>query len=624
MLWAIALIPLAVGVVLLLTGRRWPGRSAGWFASAATLVAFGFAVAQTFQITSKPTDQRVIVKQLYEWIVSEKFHVDLALRADPLSMTMALVVTGIGSLILIYSIGYMDGDPRFARYFAYKSLFVAAMLLLVLGANYLVMYIGWEGVGLASYLLIGFWFERPAAAAAAKKAFVVTRIGDAALLIGLILIWARTGSLDFDAVFHAVPSLAGGTVAVIGLLLLAGACGKSAQMPLHTWLPDAMEGPTPTSALIHAATMVTAGVYLIVRSHVFFDASGAAALTVAVVGVVTAVYAGLSAIGQDDIKRALAYSTISQIGFMFLGAGVGAYGLAIFLLVAHAFFKALLFLSAGSVIHGLHDEQDMMKMGGLRRAMPFTAAAWVVGWAAMVGIPPLSGFFAKDELIGAVSGAGRTGLYVAALAGAFLTALYASRQTALVFFGPRRYEGAEPHEPGWVMRVPMALLGVGAVVAGVLGLNATSGILVTFLAPSTGAPLEPVAGPPDSVLVIVSVVVALAGVALAWFVYLSRRIDWVALRVRYAGVRSTLRYGFHVDGFYGAVLGQSSALVATFMAYVVDRRILDGFWNGLAGFFGALSTGARRAQAGLVRVYAAFVFLGVVGVLGYLAIRWSA
>ncbi len=623
MLWAIALIPLGIGMLLLITGRRWPGRSAGWFASAGTLVAFALAVAQTFQVTSKPTDQRVIVKTLYEWILSGRFHVDLALRADPLSVTMALVVTGVGSLILIYSIGYMDGDPRFARYFAYKSLFVAAMLLLVLGANYLVLYIGWEGVGLASYLLIGFWFERPSAAAAAKKAFVVTRIGDAALLIGIVLIWARTGSLDFGAVFHQLPSLAGGTVTVIGFLLLAGACGKSAQLPLHTWLPDAMEGPTPTSALIHAATMVTAGVYLIVRSHAFFDASTAASLAVAVVGVVTAVYAGLAAIGQDDIKRALAYSTISQIGFMFLGAGVGAYGLAIFLLVAHAFFKALLFLSAGSVIHGLHDEQDMLRMGGLRRAMPFTAGAWIVGWAAMVGIPPLSGFFAKDELIGAVSGAGRYGLYIAALVGAFLTAVYASRQTALVFFGERRYEG-EPHEPGSVMRWPMALLAVGAALAGVLGLNATSGIIVTFLAPVTGAPPEPVAGPPDAVLLIISVIVALAGVTLAWFVYLSRRIDWVALRVRYAGARSTLASGFHVDGFYGSVIGRTGALVATFLAYVVDRRVLDGFWNGVAEFFGVLSSGARRAQAGLVRVYAAFVFLGVVGALAYLAFRWSA
>jgi NADH-quinone oxidoreductase subunit L len=307
---------------------------------------------------------------------------------------------------------------------------------------------------------------------------------------------------------------------------------------------------------------------------------------------------------------------------MFLGAGLGAYGAAIFLLVAHAFFKALLFLSAGSVIHGLHDEQDMMKMGGLRRAMPFTAGVWLIGWAAMVGIPPLSGFFAKDQIVAAASQAGRTGLYVAALVGALLTAVYASRQTALVFFGERRYLG-EPHEPGWVMRFPMLLLALGAAGAGLLGLAASSGILVTFLEPVVGAVPEPVAGPSEAVLTLVSVVVAVAGIALAWFVWLSRRIDWVALRVRYAGLRSTLRYGFHVDGFYDAVLGRTSALAATFMAYVVDRRILDGFWNGLAGFFGALSTGARRAQVGLVRVYAAFVFLGVVGMLAYLAVRWS-
>ncbi len=622
MVWAIPLIPLGVGAILLLTGRRWPGRSAGWFASLATVAAFAFAVAQLLQITSRASGDRVIVKTLYHWIVSGRFQADLALRADPLSVVMALVVTGVGSLILIYSIGYMDGDPRFARYFAYKSLFVAAMLFLVLGANYLVLYIGWEGVGLASYLLIGFWFERPSAAAAAKKAFIVTRIGDAALLIGLILIWVRTGSVDFDRVFHAVPGLAGGTVTVIGLLLLAGACGKSAQMPLHTWLPDAMEGPTPTSALIHAATMVTAGVYLIVRSHAFFDASTAASTTVAVVGIVTAIYAGLSAIGQDDIKRALAYSTISQIGFMFFGAGLGAYGAAIFLLVAHAFFKALLFLSAGSVIHGLHDEQDMVKMGGLRRAMPFTAAMWVVGWAAMVGIPPLSGYFAKDQVVAAASHSGRTGLYVAALVGAFFTALYETRQTALVFFGERRYQG-EPHEPPQVMRAPMVVLAIGAAAAGVLGLSATTGLIVKFLTPVVGVTKEAVAGPSEVVLAVVAVAVALAGIALAWFVYLSKRIDWVALRIRYAALKSALQYGFYVDGFYGAAFGQTGKLAATFLAYVVDRRIVDGFWNGLAGFFGLLSSGARRAQAGLVRVYAAFVFLGVVGILAYLAVRLS-
>jgi NADH-quinone oxidoreductase subunit L len=620
--WVLLAIPLAVGVVLLLTGRHWPGRSAGWFASLALLASFVLAAIQTAQLTSKPPALRLTVRSLYHWVVAGSFSADMAVRIDPLSMVMALVVTGVGSLILFYSIGYMEGDPRFARYFAYKSLFVAFMLTLVLAANYLVLYIGWEGVGLASYLLIGFWFERPSAAAAAKKAFIVTRIGDAALLIGIILIWVRVGSLDFTTVFRSIPGPATGTMTVIALLLLAGAVGKSAQLPLHTWLPDAMEGPTPTSALIHAATMVTAGVYLIVRSHGFFDASPAASTTVAVIGVVTAIYAGLSAIGQDDIKRALAYSTISQIGFMFFGAGVGAYGAAIFLLVAHAFFKALLFLSAGSVIHGLNDEQDMLKMGGLRRAMPFTGALWIAGWLAMAGIPPLSGYFAKDQVVAAASRSGRTGLYIAALVAAFLTAVYASRQTFLVFFGERRYEG-HPHEPPLAMRIPMLLLGVGAVAAGALGLSATNGTIVRFLGPVVGVTKEAVAGPSDAVLSIVVVAIALIGIALAWFVYLSRRIDWVALRVRYAPVKSTLQSGFFLDATYGLAFGQTGKLGATFLAYVVDRRLIDGFWNGLAGLVGLVSSSARRTQAGLVRVYAAFVFLGVVGMLAYLAVRAS-
>jgi NADH-quinone oxidoreductase subunit L len=620
--WAILFIPLAIGVVLVLTGKRWPGRSAGWLASIGVTASFALAVVQTAQLTSKPANARLIVKTLYQWIPVGTFRVDLALRVDPLSMIMTLVVTGVGALILFYSIGYMGNDPRFARYFAYKSLFVAFMLTLVLGANYLVLYIGWEGVGLASYLLIGFWFERPSAAAAAKKAFIVTRIGDAAFLIGIILIWARVGSLDFSVVFAKAPGLANGTATVIALLLLAGACGKSAQLPLHTWLPDAMEGPTPTSALIHAATMVTAGVYLIVRSHVVFEASATALDWVAIVGIVTAIYAGFAAMGQDDIKRMLAYSTISQIGFMFFGAGIQAYGIAIFFLVAHAFFKALLFLSAGSVIHGLHDEQDMTKMGGLRRVMPFTTWMWVVAWLAIAGIPPFVGFFAKDQDLTSAALDGRWLLWIAGLFAAAQTAVYMTRGTFMAFFGRPRFEG-HPHEPGAVMQVPMALLGIATVFGGLLNLTEANGAIDRFLAPFVPT-VEGTSGFSAAAGEAIAVTVAVGSTLLAYFVYGSGRIDWIALRVRLSGARRVFGSGFYVDDVYGAVFGQTGKLGATFLAYVVDRRLLDGLWNGIAELVGLVSSGARRAQAGLVRVYAAFVFLGVVGVLAYLAVRASS
>jgi NADH-quinone oxidoreductase subunit L len=617
--WPIILIPLGIGVLLLVTGRRWPGRSAGWLASGGVAVSFVLAIVQTANLASKPSDARLIVSRLYDWIVTGSFRVDLATRFDPLSAVMTLVVTGVGALILFYSIGYMRGDPRFTRYFAYKSLFVAAMLTLVLASNYLVLYIGWEGVGLASYLLIGFWFERPAAAAAAKKAFVVTRVGDAAFLIGIILIWARVGSLDFSVVFQAVPGLAAGTVTAIGLLLLAGAVGKSAQVPLHTWLPDAMEGPTPTSALIHAATMVTAGVYLVVRSHPVFDASAPALNAVAVVGIASAIYAGFAAMGQDDIKRVLAYSTISQIGFMFFTAGIGAYGLAIFFLVAHAFFKGLLFLSAGSVIHALDGEQNLMKMGGLHRVLRFTTWMWNIGWLAIAGFPLLVGFFAKDESVGAAALEGKWLLWALALFAVAQTAVYMTRATCMAFVGEPRFEG-HPHEPEAVMRMPMAILAMASVFGGILNLTEANGFLDRFLRPvAENAPAT--SGFSSVAADVVGTSVALAFLAATYYVYGTGRVDWMAMRVRLSGARRVLASGFYVDDVYDLAFGRTGRLGATFLAYVVDRRLIDGFWNGLASLFGLASSGARQAQAGLVRVYAAFFFLGVVGVLAYLAVR---
>jgi NADH-quinone oxidoreductase subunit L len=615
-------LPLAGAAILLLTGKRWRGSAAGWLASLLVAGAFAVAIVVFVDLISDPSAERLTHVKLFDWIAVGSFEVAVQFRVDPLSIVMALTVTGVGALIHIYSIDYMHGDPRYGRFFGYMNLFVFFMLVLVLADNFLLLYLGWEGVGLCSYLLIGFWFERKTAADAAKKAFITTRIGDSAFLIGILLIWLRFDSLDFDVVLGGAEGLAAGTATVIALLLFAGAVGKSAQVPLHVWLPDAMEGPTPVSALIHAATMVTAGVYLVVRAHPIFETSGIALTVVAVVGIVTAIYAGLSAIGQDDIKRVLAYSTISQLGFMFFGAGMRAYAAAIFLLVAHAFFKALLFLSAGSVMHGLvNDETDVTRMGGLRRVMPITAYTWVIGWLAIAGIPPLSGFFAKDQVVAAASHAGRVGLFYAALFAAFLTAVYVSRATFLAFFGERRYQG-HPHDPPPRMRSVLVVLALGAAVAGALGLSATTGLLPRFLGPVVGPTEEAHAGPSELVLAIVSVAIALAGIALAWLVYLSGRIDWQALRVRLGGPKRALQRGFYVDDFYGGAVVGPAKLGSAFLAYVLDKRIVDGAANGLGRLFAVTAGVGRRVQTGFVRNYALAFLLGAVAILLYLAVRF--
>jgi NADH-quinone oxidoreductase subunit L len=618
----IPLLPLLGAAVLLLTGNRWRGRSAGWLATGLVAASFGLSILVLQIMVQNTPEFRDHTVRLFEWITAGQFTVDVQFRVDPLSVVMMLTVTGVGALIHLYSIDYMAGDPRYARFFGYMNLFVFFMLVLVLADNFLLLYVGWEGVGLCSYLLIGFWFERKTAADAAKKAFITTRIGDSAFLVGIIYIWLHFGSLDFADVLGGAGELAGGTATIMALLLFAGAVGKSAQLPLHVWLPDAMEGPTPVSALIHAATMVTAGVYLVVRTHAIFEASEIALTIVAVVGIVTAIYAGLSAIGQDDIKRMLAYSTISQLGFMFFGAGVGAYSAAIFLLVTHAFFKALLFLAAGSVMHAMHDRTDMVAMGELRRFLPVTTATWLVGAAAMAGIPPFSGFFSKDQVVAAASEAGRTGLWVIALVGAVLTAVYIARATFMVFFGAPRFDG-NPHEaPRW-MRIALIVLAVGAFAGGILGLSATTGVLPTFLEPVVGtAHAEEAVGPSGAVLALISVAVAALGIALAWLVYHSGRIDWIALRERFAGMKRTLQRGFYVDDVYGGALVGPAKLGAAFAAYVIDARVVDGAATGIGRLTAAAAGVGRRVQTGLVRNYALAFLLGVVGLLWYLAARF--
>jgi len=627
--WLVPALPLAGAAINLFAGKRL-GRWAGILASGLMVVAFALALGVLADLLKLPGNERLVVRHLWDWISVGSFRVMADLRVDPLSVTMMLVVTGIGAVIHVYSIGYMDGDPRYGRFFSYMNLFCFFMLTLVLAQNFLLLYLGWEGVGLCSYLLIGFWFERPLAASAAKKAFVVTRIGDTFMLVGIALVFLRLGSLDFSAVLvnpylrlgPLGPVEPSGVYTIIALLLFAGAVGKSAQVPLHTWLPDAMEGPSPVSALIHAATMVTAGVYLVARTHVFFEISGVALTVVLVIGLVTAVYAATCALGQDDLKRVLAYSTISQLGYMFFALGLKAYAAALFLLVTHAFYKALLFLSAGSVMHGLGGETDLKRMGALRRAMPFTAAMFGVGALAIAGVPPLSGYFAKDQILEVANRSGYLIAWLVALAGAFLSALYISRLMFLAFFGQDRTERAA-HESPPVMTVPLALLAVGAVFGGVLGLSVTSGRLQGFLAPVLGELTEGAGGLPTAVLSVISVLAALAGIAVGWLVYGSGRVDWVALRVRFAGVHEFLAHGWYVDDVYSTSLVAPGKAGAAFLASAVDQRVIDGSVNGVGQLFQWAASRGRRLQTGLVRNYGLAFLVGVVLIFVYVGVRLS-
>jgi len=622
-IWLVPALPLAGFVVNLFAGRRL-GRAAGWLASTLMVASLGVAVSIGAELLSRPAGDRVAVQHLFDWIQVGTFRANVDLRVDPLSLTMILVVTAVGSLIHVYSIGYMHDDPRYGRFFAYMNLFCFFMLTLVLAENLLVLYVGWEGVGLCSYLLIGFWFERPSAASAAKKAFVTTRIGDTFMLVGIALVFLRLGSLDFSVVLS--PSIAAvqpsGVFTVIALLLFAGAIGKSAQVPLHVWLPDAMEGPTPVSALIHAATMVTAGVYLVVRTHVFFEISGIALAVVIVVGLVTALYAGLCALGQDDIKRVLAYSTISQLGFMFLAAGMRAYAAAMFMLVAHAAYKALLFLSAGSVMHGLHGETDMTRMGGLRRAMPWTAVVMGIGALSLAGVYGFAGYFAKDQILTIASESGRVVGYVLGVLGAFLSVLYIGRLVFLTFFGEPRSDAArEAHESPAVMLGPLVVLAIGAVGLGLLEINIETGRLAVFLGSVLGAFESGAAGPAEAVLVVVSQLLVVGGLAIAWIVYGSGRVDWLALRMRLAGPKRFLKGGMYVDDVYSTALVAPGEAGSAFLAYVFDTDAVDGAVNGVGSLFQRLARTGRRLQTGLVRTYALAFLIGALVLFVYVGSR---
>ena len=620
LLWIIPALPLAMAIVNLFRGKGL-GKGAGVLASAAMVASFVLSVLLVRDMLALRAEERILVVHMFDWISVGSFNVGADLRLDSVSATMILVVTGIGSLIHIYAIGYMAGDPRYGRFFAYMNLFVFFMLILVLGQNFLMLYLGWEGVGLCSYLLIGFWFERVENAEAAKKAFITTRIGDTAMLVGIALIAVHFGTLDFDAVFgSAGEQITRGMATAIALLLFAGAIGKSAQMPLHVWLPDAMAGPTPVSALIHAATMVTAGVYLVVRTHILFELSGVALTVVLIVGLVTMLFAGLCALAQWDIKRVLAYSTVSQLGFMFMAAGMRAYGVAMFFLVAHAFYKALMFLGAGSVIHGMHEEQDLRRMGGLRRAMPITFVTFLIGGLSQAGIPPLAGYFAKDAVLEVASHAGRTAIFVLGMLGALISAAYIGRMLFLTFFGKARSEEASgAHESPAIVVIPLAILAAGAAFVG-LANTTPEGAVGAFLEPVLGAPPQG-EGLSALALGIIATTVAVTALTFTWIVYGSGRVDWLAFRERLEPLATALQHGLYIDRAYDRVVIQPGKALSGVIAFVVDARWIDGLVNGVGGGVRRLADQGRRLQTGFVRSYALVVFVGAIGVLAFVGSR---
>ena len=628
-LWLIPLLPFAGFLINGLLGKHLPKALVTTVALLAPLASFLVVLGNaTAFFGGAPTLNVPVVETFGRWLNVGTLHVDFSFVLDQLSLVMLLVVTGVGFLIHIYSAGYMAHEEGYARYFSYLNLFLFFMTTLVLAGNSLLMFVGWEGVGLASYLLIGFWFQKKSAADAGKKAFVVNRIGDFGFLIGMFLLLANFGTLTFTEIaakLAANPAWTGGVLTVTALCLLLGATGKSAQLPLYIWLPDAMEGPTPVSALIHAATMVTAGVYMIARTHVLFDHSPFALSVVAIIGAATALFAATIGLVQNDIKRVLAYSTISQLGYMFLGCGVSAYSAAIFHLVTHAFFKALLFLAAGSVIHGLGGEQDLRKMGGLRKKMPVTFWTMTMGVIAIAGIPPWAGFFSKDAILYSAfqqGGLGRV-LYFVGLVTAALTAFYMFRLWYLTFTGESRNHDAHPHESPWSMLGPLVILAILSFCGGWLSIG---GRFYEFLSPITGARPEAAAG--DSLELILSVV-AVAVAVLGWYIahifYQQKPQQPAALAAALPSGYKILSNKYYVDEFYGATVVKPLFAISTYvLGWVVDKAILGGAaWlpGGIATFSGAL---LQRWQSGNLRSYAAWLAAGAAAVLLFLVVPWPA
>ncbi|KOG49791.1 NADH-quinone oxidoreductase subunit L [Streptomyces decoyicus] len=594
-----------VGAALLLCGGKRFDRTGHLIGTLFSVASFAIGVVLFAGMLGRGAEDRALHQHLFSWIPVGGFQADIAFQLDQLSMTFVLLITGVGSLIHIYSIGYMEHDERRRRFFGYLNLFLAAMLLLVLADNYLLLYVGWEGVGLASYLLIGFWQHKPSAATAAKKAFLVNRVGDMGLSIAIMLMFTTFGTFAFGPVLAATGDTSEGKLTAIGLMLLLAACGKSAQVPLQSWLGDAMEGPTPVSALIHAATMVTAGVYLITRSGAIFNAAPTAQLAVVVVGAVTLLFGAIVGCAKDDIKKALAGSTMSQIGYMIMAAGLGpiGYAFAIMHLVTHGFFKAGLFLGAGSVMHGMNDEVDMRRYGGLRKYMPVTFVTFGLGYLAIIGFPGLSGFFSKDKIIEAAFAKGGTEGWIlggAALLGAAITAFYMTRVMLMTFFGEKRWNPDEvhPHESPKVMTVPMIVLAVGSVFAG--GLFSVNEAFVKWLEPVTS--FAHGHSPVSATTVTAStIVVLLVGVGIAWLMYGRKPVP--ALAPRGSLLTRAARRDLLQDDFNHVVFVRGGEeLTGTLVQ--LDRSLVDGAVNGTAASMGGLSGLLRRLQTGFVRSYA--------------------
>jgi len=620
--WLIPFFPLAAFLVNGLFGRRWLRHWTGPIATVAVGISAFLAIGVFLQVQGG-TEHTIV--RLYEWIGVGDFHVNVAALVDPLSAAMLIVVTVVSFLVHVYSIGYMAHDHGFHRFFTWLPLFVFAMLILVLADNYLLMFVGWEGVGLCSYLLIGFWFERPEPAGAAKKAFIMNRIGDWGFTIGMITTFLVFGSMNFVDVFErlATNAPAQGVLTLIALAFFLGAAGKSAQLPLYSWLPDAMEGPTPVSALIHAATMVTAGVYLVARSTPLFALAGPALPIVAVVGTITAIFAATIALVQFDIKRVMAYSTVSQLGYMFLALGVGAPVAAMFHLITHAFFKALLFLGSGSVIHGAGNEQDMRKMGGLKAKMPITYWTMLIAGGALSALPPLAGFWSKDEIVGSAFLNGYPILWVVGVFTGGLTAFYVTRAMWLTFHGEPRDQHLfdHAHESPRVMTIPLLALAVGSALAGFIGFPPDQGFLHGFLEPAiaAGRDAAPAAQAGTNwgeflALAAVSVTASVIGIAIGLSMYARHRPDPAAVSRASGPYYRILVNKYYIDELYDRRFVDFGKAFAG-AAWAFDIHIIDGLVNRLGWGFRLAGGGLRRAQTGLVGNYAFSMVAGLLAVL---------
>lgn len=623
--WLIVLFPLVGVIINGLIGVKFPRKLIGTVGCLAIVGSFICAALVFKEVIAQGIEHPAEVV-LFTWIGCGSLQVNVGFMIDPLSLVMMLTVSGVSFIIHLYSIGYMADDAGFRRYFTYLNLFVFFMLLLVSANSFLLMFVGWEGVGLCSYLLIGFWYQRQAPADAGKKAFVVNRVGDYGFILAMLLIFVTFKTLDFNTVFAAAPQVlqhGGLTVMLITLLLFVGACGKSAQIPLYVWLPDAMEGPTPVSALIHAATMVTAGVYMVARCAVLYSMAPASMAVVAVTGCVTAIFAASIGLMQHDIKRVLAYSTISQLGYMFMACGVGAFAAGIFHLVTHAFFKALLFLGAGSVMHGMSGELDMRKMGSLKDKMPWTYATFLIGTLALAGIFPFAGFFSKDEILWETLQQNPL-LWIGGALGAFMTAFYMFRAVFMTFHGESRIDGhVHVHESPAIMIIPLCVLAVLSLVGGWIGLPIIEGgnKIREFLSPvlamaGHGAAAEPAAHHVglEATMMIVSMGIAAAGILLAWVMYIRNPVLPEKLSARFSGLYRLIYHKYFVDEAYDAVIVEPIKNGSFFLWRIFDNQVVDGTVNGVAALARWASSVVRKLQTGLVQGYAIGIVAGAVAV----------